>query len=271
MQHAKSYLNFIGFIQRKTACSLRQFTRNITYTVRRGPARGMRRRGGLAFIPEWIAPPTAEELRLRTLDLAGKTIFDIGGFEGVMTLFFSRAAGEQGQVVVFEPNPANVQCIKNNIAANRLQNVDLQPVALGGETGTANLCFDAKYKGCGSINGISVASGETNAINVPLHRLDDLISAASLAVPDFVKIDVEGFETEVLGGMPETLRKHTPDLWIETHAALLADSNAREAYRTGLLALLTGLHYRIEHVETVTVLTEKDRDWPDGHLYCTQA
>ena len=47
------------------------------YTSRRGLTKGLKRRGGLGFLPGGV--PTAEEEFLRTLDLQGKTVFDVGG------------------------------------------------------------------------------------------------------------------------------------------------------------------------------------------------
>src|ERR1035441_3118651 len=82
---------------------------NFSYTSRRGLAKGLKRRGGLGFLPG--GPPTAEEDFLRTLDLRGKTVFDVGGFIGLMTIFFaSRAA----HVVTYEPLPASRSKIRRS-------------------------------------------------------------------------------------------------------------------------------------------------------------
>src|SRR5580704_17203984 len=59
-----------------------------TYTVRHGLIRGMRRKGGLGWIPAGIAQ-TKEEIFWRGLPLAGLVIYDVGAFHGILTLFFA--------------------------------------------------------------------------------------------------------------------------------------------------------------------------------------
>ena len=63
---------------------------NLTYRVRHGLAAGMRRKGGLGFLP-FASGPDGRSRFLSGLDLAGKTVYDIGG-EGVLTLFFALKA-----------------------------------------------------------------------------------------------------------------------------------------------------------------------------------
>src|ERR1700682_6385710 len=92
---------------------------NVTYTIRHGLATGMRRKGGLGFLPVALRE-TAEERFLSSLNLAGKTVYDIGGFEGVLTLFFARKANS---VITFEPNPRNYQRCADNVRLNALTNV----------------------------------------------------------------------------------------------------------------------------------------------------
>src|SRR5512132_3013388 len=79
---------------------------NFSYTCRRGLMRGLKRRGGLGFVPG--GTPTPEEEFLRSLDLKEKTVFDIGGFHGLMTVFFASRAK---QVITYEPLPRSRQKI----------------------------------------------------------------------------------------------------------------------------------------------------------------
>src|SRR5215469_399575 len=92
---------------------------NFVYRVRSGPARGMLRKGGLGFLPVNFGP-TAEIQFLDNLNLAGKTVYDIGGFEGILTMFFARKAAA---VFTYEPNPRNYARCVENVRLNRLANV----------------------------------------------------------------------------------------------------------------------------------------------------
>src|SRR5688572_5752212 len=88
----------------RLASYLKGVTQHGVYTVRSGVAKGLKRRGGFGFIPRDIS---REEAFLAAMDFRGKTVFDIGAYEGIYTLFFARAVGAKGRVVTFEPNPVN--------------------------------------------------------------------------------------------------------------------------------------------------------------------
>src|SRR5947209_6114855 len=76
---------------------------NATYTVRHGLLKGMRRKGGLGWLPAKFSPGvrTAEQKFWSGLNLAGMTVYDVGAFHGLLTLFF---ASQAKTVVCFEPN-----------------------------------------------------------------------------------------------------------------------------------------------------------------------
>src|SRR5690349_13991531 len=77
----------------------RPITNRITYVARCGVATGLRRRGGMGFIQR---PQSLEEDFVCRIDLKGKTVFDVGAFEGLFTLRF---ASQAARVVTFEPHP----------------------------------------------------------------------------------------------------------------------------------------------------------------------
>ncbi|UCF62445.1 MAG: hypothetical protein JSV37_07030, partial [Anaerolineaceae bacterium] len=77
--------------------------RDCTFRIRKGLAKGLYRRFGFGFKLKFKL--TDEEKFLLGLDFTGKTVYDIGGYIGIHTLFFARAVGESGTVITFEPNP----------------------------------------------------------------------------------------------------------------------------------------------------------------------
>ena len=72
--------------------------------------------------------------RMRADDVA----FDIGAYHGVWAVPLARHARE---VVAFEPNPGMFQVLRETIAVNRARNVSAGPVAIGGESSTADFLF----------------------------------------------------------------------------------------------------------------------------------
>src|SRR5271169_817808 len=119
-------------VKQRVLAFLSQRFSNRIYTVRHGLIRGMKKRGGLGWIPLPGSQLETEETRfLQNLDLAGQVAYDVGGFEGVLTLFFSRRAA---RVVTYEANPINARSIRENLVLNAIGNVIVREVG-GGDRG----------------------------------------------------------------------------------------------------------------------------------------
>jgi FkbM family methyltransferase len=219
------------------------------YTVRHGLLRGMRRHGGLGWVPS-RARLTAEEEWLTRQNFTGKVVYDVGAFHGLLTLHFARAARH---VFAFEPVARHRAIIERNVRLNRFQDrVTLVPYAAGDHASTEKILIDPLLPGTATASPRiqrHVRGGEYFAIEV--RPVDDL----SLPAPDFIKIDVEGMELDALRGMQRTLREHGPELYIEIHGATPEDARDNLAQ---ISALLRGFGYRIDPL-------------PDGHLHGTRA
>lgn len=233
----------------------------------------MRRRGGLGFIPSFGNTLDLEEKFLVNIGLAGKVVFDIGGWEGVFALYFSKAVGPNGKVVVFEPNPLNCERIKANLFLNNIRNVSIVTTAVGSKIGSSKLTFDKRITSRGTLLESSTMGTIQNdaaefgsTIQVPITTLDDYISHNSSDIPQFVKIDVEGFEWEVLMGMSATILKYKPDLWIELHDKFLVEEE-RNGFK--IVSFLLNKGYKVHHVETQASLINESSVPLDGHFYCT--
>jgi FkbM family methyltransferase len=132
---------------------------------------------------------------------------DVGANKGV----YSRALLKHSQAVhAFEPNPKPLATLRAWGAGS----VHIHPVALGNHSGTAELRIPKSARGY-SNQGASLSrvkvDGEHSVVTVEQIRLDDL----NLTNIGFIKIDVEGFEREVLEGATQTLRRERPNLLIE--------------------------------------------------------
>ena len=256
-------------LKRAVIARLRPFMANRVYTVRRGLARGLSRRGGLGFLPQ-VGTPSSEELFLETLNFAGKTVYDVGGFEGVLSLFFARRVGPTGRLITFEPNPENYATIVGNISLNGFSHVDIRPIALGAEPGSATLVFptDEPAKGSlvGDIQAQILREKHVDTVEVPIETIDRLV-AAGLPVPDFVKIDVEGLELDVLRGMANVIASHRPALYIEIHGA---DMAKKLENATAVIEYLWRAGYAMRHVESGLSMDTAARipAASRGHLYC---
>lgn len=131
---------------------------------------------------------------------------DVGANVGSYTVL---SAGEIGaKTVCFEPVPSTFKDLEMNIAVNNIKHlVDTHNLALGSKSGS--LPFTNLF---GPMNRVA-RKGDLRVIDVPVQKFDEILD---LEAPSFMKIDVEGFETEVLKGMEKALEnEHLKIILIE--------------------------------------------------------
>src|SRR5262249_55012689 len=112
-------------------------------------------------------------------------------------------------------------------------------------------------------------SGEPTAttIETQMNTVDALVSSGGLPKPDFVKIDVEGYERPVLEGMYQTITRYHPRLFIEIHGAT---QHLKSQNIQAVVKLLSSHNYAIHHVESGAEITVDTADLArEGHVYCT--
>ncbi len=136
---------------------LRPLLRDRVYVMHDGLARGLKRRGdpglrALLGLRAGSRPMTTEHAHLEALELTGKVVYDIGGFEGVLALFFARKVGSSGRVVTFEPNPWNAARIRDHLKLNGFTNVEVVELGLGEAPAEAELVFDSEQGATGSLD-----------------------------------------------------------------------------------------------------------------------
>ncbi len=237
----------------------------ITYTAHHGLIAGMKRKGGLAWLP--VCPQvTAEQRFWESLDLRGKVIYDIGAFQGILTLYF---ASRGKHVVSYEPTSRNHRRLLENLQLNNLTNVSVRNVGLGSSRGRATLFFQPLMPGGASLEpnaakGMQRFAHVTEEISIT--TLDEDIRENGLPAPEFIKIDVEGLESEVLRGAQETLASHPP-LFLEMHGETMNEKRRKCAE---VVAILEQAGYRdILHVESASRITSANTSVAaQGHLYC---
>lgn len=127
---------------------------------------------------------------------ASDVFLDIGANVGSYTVLASGVCG--GRTIAFEPDPISAARLSRNVSANALeQRVEIRRVALGDHCGRA-----AFTTGRDTMNRFAGAN-DAGAQWVRVTTLDAEIGAAQ---PCLMKVDVEGFETQVLRGAAQTLR-----------------------------------------------------------------
>ena len=136
----------------------------------------------------------------------GKCFVDVGANVGGWTFFVAKRGFE---VYAFEPGPKAFEVLKG--LAKRYPNIHPYQYAIGDSDRVTRVGFAAFDVGGTVDEEVNLPGGGT--ISVPLRRLD------SLRLPEVgvLKIDTEGFETPILEGAKETIKKYKPRLIIEVH------------------------------------------------------
>ena len=135
----------------------------------------------------------------------GDIVFDIGAYVGDTALWFSKAVGPQGKVYAFEPEPSNFEKLKANLERNKVTNVIPLHLALSENEGEMQIASG------GGGSAITETAGDTS---VKVTTIDRFVEANKLPRVDFIKMDVEGYELNVLIGASETIQKFKPKLAI---------------------------------------------------------
>ncbi len=141
-----------------------------------------------------------------------RVILDIGANIGCTSLLFSELAEK---VFAFEPSPTTCGFLKRNIRASQKDNIYVKNFGLGVNTGEFTLTHAASDRSGGFVSNLTQASVGHVVEKILIRTLDGVVEDESLDSIDFIKIDVEGFEGQVLEGGLETLRKNKPVVVLE--------------------------------------------------------
>ncbi len=144
----------------------------------------------------------------------GAVCFDVGANVGVYALQFARWTGPEGRVVAFEPNPVSARILSKHVLMNDFEDrVRVVEAAVADRPGvmTFHMSDADGMSRLGTPNPEIVK--RTRPISVQATTLDDFCAEHALA-PDWLLIDVEGFEFAVLAGARETIAERGHDLHI---------------------------------------------------------
>lgn len=169
---------------------------------------------------------------LAQMKLQGKVIYDVGAHIGFHSLYFARLVGNKGKVIAFEPNKENIKRLRMHLEANKdLQNIiSAYEVAVSDKIGTEKFMINMQIESGRSMGnflsgsdtywskeifvnkGFKEVKVKTINIDSVEHKLENN------ALPDVIKIDVEGAEYKVLLGAENIIQKKRPVFFIEVHS-----------------------------------------------------
>lgn len=189
----------------------------------------------------------------------GMTVVDVGANFGYYTVLFAAVVGTSGRVIAIEPVPSTITMLRDSIELNGFTDRTRIIAAVAGAipSSQAHVLVPPREP-----KNAAVVAETEGSIAVPCVTLDEVL--ADLDRVDFVKIDVEGAETNVVAGMRKIIAKHCPAIVLEFNAARYADPRG---FLESLLELYGGVKNvswegDLEEVGVDTILSERiGQDW----------
>jgi FkbM family methyltransferase len=173
----------------------------------------------------------------------GDTFLDIGANIGQHSMFAGAIVGEHGRVHSFEPIPRIYSQLNESVEKNNFQNrFTLHNFALGDHDHSLELFLEKN-----NIGGSSFVekTGRAEHITVHIKKGDDVLTSEKNI--SLVKIDVEGYEYEVLEGIHETLVRHMPVIILEF--SYISYKNKSSTHAEKILSILTDIGYTLYDIE----------------------
>lgn len=137
----------------------------------------------------------------------GDTFIDVGANIGLMTIAGSGFVNSQGQVFSFEPIPYIFNILNYNVTLNQRENIEIFEIALGARQESRAIYEQSEInRGSASLIRPSTFS---DSFTINVRTVDNFVSEQDIGIVNCLKIDVEGWELEVINGARRLLS--TPD------------------------------------------------------------
>jgi FkbM family methyltransferase len=142
----------------------------------------------------------------------GDLVLDVGANIGCTSILFGQHAR---QVLSFEPSPSTFLLLQKNLAAAGMCNVEAVNAGLGNSAGTFELTFAPDNRSGGFVSNLTRASAGHQVEEIRIVNGDRYLGDAGIGQVDFIKIDVEGFERNVIEGLRDTIERGKPVVVLE--------------------------------------------------------
>jgi FkbM family methyltransferase len=174
------------------------------------------------FLGRWY--DLEAQLLINELIGAGDTVVDVGANRGLFSFVVSQRVGGRGRAICFEPNPVCVRSIEQEIAENKIANVQVFNFGLGDRD--ANLILSIPPINSGEATFGDSAYADSFQVEAPVRRGDVALAGEN---PSFIKLDIEGYEFYALVGLKQTIRRCHPIIMTEVNAEHMRRCNTDPA------------------------------------------
>jgi FkbM family methyltransferase len=180
---------------------------------------------------------------------SGMNVVDIGANIGFYTLLFSKLVGSEGCVYSFEPDKQNYHYLKK--LCNKYNNIKLKNMAVGNKVGKIPLYLSDKL----NVDHLTYDNGEKREVTqVSCVTIDKYFKDKKI---DFIKIDTQGYEYQVLLGMKETLNKSRNIIILSEYSPF--DLSSAGTKPENYLSLLKKMGFKLEFLKPLDKLKKSNR------------
>ncbi|MGC3946014.1 MAG: FkbM family methyltransferase [Chryseolinea sp.] len=147
----------------------------------------------------------------------GDTVLDLGAHQGFLAMIMCDEVGPDGKVFSFEPLQRNFDLLSFHVRVNSISNCVPKFGAVSESSGTVRFTISEADVSNTYVSTSPAFSVLVKTAEVPSFSLDDLLKSGEIPCPQFIKVDVEGAEYDVLRGAVNLLENCSPIVYLETH------------------------------------------------------
>lgn len=144
-------------------------------------------------------------------------VIDAGASNGFLSCYFAQTIAAYGKVFSFEPHPDVFKRLQKNVTQNNLQQISCFQMALGDMVNSSNL--NLYYETANRM--ILAGKKAMQTISIDEITLDHFFGSQQLNACHLIKIDVDGYETQVLKGAEKTISQYKPVVVYESNQLTL--------------------------------------------------
>jgi len=164
--------------------------------------------------------PLVTKLLTRELK-EGMTCLEVGANIGYYATLESKIVGDEGKIIAIEPSPRNFHYLKINLELQKRSNYQVHNFACGNQEGEMNFLVSDKSNRCMVIKDGDEIPSDLKVIKIPIKKLDEFLKEKEIGKIDFLRMDVEGYEMNIIEGAKKLLTKFKPIMLVEVHPVIL--------------------------------------------------
>ncbi len=197
-------------------------------------------RANLVYFTTTLRGQTEFDALVRAAE-AGGIIFDIGAHAGITSALVC-AGNPRNRVFSFEPSPILREQLAEICRLNHFEDrMSIEASGIGEKPATVEMLIDPVGGFVQTQRFEHTMWAEPVVVPVQIESIESAASRLGV-IPDFIKIDVEGYEYEAIQGSLEFLKCHQPKIFLEIHLSYLAE---RKLPAKALVEMLRGCGYTL--------------------------